>query len=202
MAGIQVVRGTPLTAAAQQAVNRHPLGVAARVLRAKGLALMWAGLLVFGAGAALYMLAAPIPFVVVLVAYGAAMGGAILVQQATNLGFAAVKAADERLSSPDSRRYLLAYEWYAQYVDRDDFIAGLQQITASRRFLNQPQGQLPTVWASTEGGGFVKLSLSCESHCDATGTTDAWTLTDTITNEVVEQLSTEEPTNKAPAQQF
>ncbi|OHU76065.1 hypothetical protein [Mycobacteroides chelonae] len=197
---------TELDTATQRAVNRHPLGVAAHALRAGGIALMVAGLVVFGVGGLLYVLAAPIPFVVLVLAYGVMMGGAVLIQQARKLGLEAIRGemptAVGLLSVPDSRRYLLAYEWYAQPVDRDGFVAGLQRITASRRFLNQPSGELPSVWVSTDGGGFVKLSLACDSRCDATGTTDDWLLTDTITHEVVEQLSTMEPRHSAPAQRL
>ncbi|WP_165644052.1 hypothetical protein, partial [Mycobacteroides abscessus] len=66
---------TALNGASQMAGGRNPLGVAAHVLRACGLALMVPSLVVFGVGGLLYMLAAPVPFVVVLLAYGVMMCG-------------------------------------------------------------------------------------------------------------------------------
>ncbi|SHQ52824.1 Uncharacterised protein [Mycobacteroides abscessus subsp. abscessus] len=188
---------TALNGASQMAGGRNPLGVAAHVLRACGLALMVPSLVVFGVGGLLYMLAAPVPFVVVLLAYGVMMCGAVLLHQAKKLGDEAVRGelltAGEPLSVSDPRRYLLAFDWVCTLTDHDGLLAKLESITESGRYLNQPPYQLPTVWASTDGMTFIKMDLLSEPCSGRTGMADSWTLVNSVSNEVVEQIHTGVP---------
>jgi hypothetical protein len=70
---------------AQDRIDRHPLGIAAQVIRAVRVALMSGGLFVFAATIAFCVAISPSALQTALIAGGVVFGGAMLVHHATGL---------------------------------------------------------------------------------------------------------------------
>lgn len=84
---IRIIKGEPLPTEMRAQVDAHPLGTAAHLLRAVGLAVFTGAFLTTLAS---ILLSAPfgrlaVPDAVVIVAVGVAMAGAVLIHQGTTL---------------------------------------------------------------------------------------------------------------------
>ncbi|MDM2496782.1 hypothetical protein PP564_24105 [Mycobacteroides abscessus] len=89
---IQVIKGEPLSIEVRARVDRHPLGVAAHVMRTIGLAAVLVGLTLMTDGALLsYHLALPIGMGVPLGGFGTGIVGAVLLHQGTELGYRVIR---------------------------------------------------------------------------------------------------------------
>jgi hypothetical protein len=81
---------------AQDRLGRHPLGIAALVLRAVGTALMSGGLFLFALTIAFCLAKNASAFQTAIIAGGVVFGGAMLVHQATGLARQAIDAEARR----------------------------------------------------------------------------------------------------------
>jgi hypothetical protein len=87
---IRIVKGEPLSMEVRSQIDRHPLGIVAHVLRAIGLSITVGGLFVMIVAAAASVLV-PVSAIAVLTAAGAALAGALLIHQGTELHYCVVQ---------------------------------------------------------------------------------------------------------------